>query len=119
MTVLIADHDKDFRHAVKQALAIRREIGIVWEAGDGEEAVELVRRVQPDLVLMAMSMPRLDGLEATRLIKSKQPEVQVVMFSVHIDEVYRRAAIDSGADAFSTSGECWTRLAGKARLLSW
>ena len=110
MTILIADDDRVFRHTVKQILEVKRGIDVVLEAENGEEAVELARTVQPDLVLMDLAMPRLSGLEATKLIKSKQPEIQVIMLSVHNDEIYRRAALSSGADAFFPKSDCWMGL---------
>ncbi len=73
---------------------------MVGEAGDGEEAVRLARDLRPDVVLMDIGMPGLDGLEATRRIKADRPEARVIILTVHGEEAYRRAAGESGADAF-------------------
>jgi DNA-binding NarL/FixJ family response regulator len=107
MTVLIADQDKGFRSAVKKLLEVSGTVKIVWEAGDGEEAVELSRELHPDLVLIEISLPRINGLEATQMIKKTQPNVQVVVLTAYTDEVYRRAAMRSGADAVLPKSICW------------
>ena len=107
MTILIADQDKGFRSLVKNLLQVSGGVRIVWEACDGEEAVELSRELQPDLVLMELSLPRISGLEATQMIKKTLPNVQVVILTAHTGEVYRRAAMRSGADAVLPKSICW------------
>jgi DNA-binding NarL/FixJ family response regulator len=109
MTVLVADDDRTFRGTLKKVMETRRRFRI-WEAGDGEAAVELSRSLQPDLIMMDLSMPRIDGLEATRIIKAEQPEVRIVVCSVHNEPVYRRAASLNGADAFVTKSRCFSEL---------
>lgn len=70
------------------------------EAGNGEEALRLVETLHPDVVLMDLAMPRMSGLEVTRRLKARRPNVAVVMITVHDDEVYRRTALAAGAAAF-------------------
>ena len=100
MTVLIADRNLGFRSAVKKLLQADEKVKMVWEAADGEQAIELARKLRPDLVLMEMSLPRVSGLEATEIIKNKESNVQVIIMGEHTESVYRQAAIRSGADAF-------------------
>lgn len=102
IATLIVDDDRLFRQAVRQLLEQAPEVSVVGEANDGEEAIQLAQELQPDLVLMDISMPRLNGLEATRRIKVERPETKVIVLTVHQDEVYHKAASECGADAFLT-----------------
>ena len=110
MTILIADQDRGFRRAVKEVLEVDENVGTVWEADDGEKAVQLARELRPDLVLMEMSLPRVSGLEATQLIKQTEANVQVIIMGEYTEPVYRRAAIRSGADAFMPKSNAWTAM---------
>ena len=100
MNVLIADDDTGFRATLKRLLEAREGTGTVWEAADGEEAIRYARDLNPDVVLIDLAMPRIDGMEATRLIKAAQPEVFVVVCTVHNEPIYRRVATLNGADGF-------------------
>src|SRR5881409_3815626 len=106
MNVLIADDDPGFRGALKRILGTKPNVHTVWEAKDGEEAVQLTRAFRPDVVLMDLAMPRINGLEATRMIKAIQPDVRVIVCSVHNESIYRRAAGADGADAFIPKSRC-------------
>jgi CheY-like chemotaxis protein len=110
MDILIADDDPGFRGTLKRILDAKPNVHTVWEARDGEEAVQLTRAFRPDVVLMDLAMPRIDGLEATRMIKEKQPEVRVIVCSVHNESIYRRAAAVDGADAFVPKSKCLVML---------
>jgi YesN/AraC family two-component response regulator len=79
--VLIADDRPSSRRGLRALLGVRSQIEIVGEAADGRQAVQLVEELQPDVVLMDVSMPVLDGLEATRLIKCRWPEVLTLFWS--------------------------------------
>lgn len=76
------------------------DIQIVAEASDGDEALHLIVQYQPDVVLMDISMPKLDGFEVTRRVTTDFPNLRVIMLSVHSDEEYVLRALSSGATGY-------------------
>jgi DNA-binding NarL/FixJ family response regulator len=100
--VLIADDRPHSRRGLRAVLNLRPEIVIVGEAMDGEEAVRLVAALRPHVVLMDAKMPQMDGVEATRLIKERWPEIRVVVLTIHAG--YQAEALAAGADAFLVKG---------------
>ena len=109
--ILICDDEPRARQALKALLLTREmtccdestsEIQVAGEARDGYEAVELVKTLVPQVVVIDAWMPGMDGLEATRFIKKNWPEVRVVMLTMYPDQ--RTAALDAGADAFLLKG---------------
>lgn len=109
MKVLVADDNLTFRSTLKRVMETRGGFQ-VWEARDGEEAVELARALQPDLILIDLSMPRMDGLEAVRLIRARDPSVRIIVCSIFQEPIYRRAARVSGADAFLPKSRCYSEM---------
>jgi DNA-binding NarL/FixJ family response regulator len=98
--LLLVDDDVGFRSTLRQLLAQRMEAQILGEAASGEEAIRMTDDLHPDVVLMDLAMPRMSGLEATRQLKTRWPNLAVVILTVHDDEVYRRTALAAGATAF-------------------
>jgi DNA-binding NarL/FixJ family response regulator len=94
------DDDQAFRTVLRRLLEKERGFNVVGEAGDGLEALEQIRVLSPDIILMDIAMPRLNGLEATRTIKTERPGSTVVILTQHQEPAYQRAAAQSGADAF-------------------
>jgi two-component system response regulator DegU len=86
--------------ALRRILHAEPEFLLVGEAKNGEEAIERARELSPDVILMDLNMPRVNGLEATKRIKHTRPETKVIIVSVHSDPLYEIAAIENGADAF-------------------
>jgi len=99
MRVLIVDDHALFRDGIASLLAARG-YQVVGQASDGEEAIAQARQLHPDLILMDIMMPRMGGLEATRLIKAELPQVKVVMLTVSDDEEDLFEAIKSGAQGY-------------------
>ena len=100
--VLIADDDSRARDGLISLLATAPEIEVVGEAANGREAVQLVEEVHPDVVLMDIRMPEMDGLDATRLIKKSWPEIAVIVLT--INTALQAEGLAAGADAFLVKG---------------
>lgn len=96
--VVIADDSARARDGLRALFATWPEIALVGEAANGQEAVRLVGERRPDIVVMDLQMPVMDGVAATRLIKQRWPEVTVIALTVHAVE--QAAALAAGADAF-------------------
>lgn len=99
MRLLIADDHTLFRDSLKSLLQARG-IEVVGESGCGEETVELARKLRPDLVLMDLAMPNMDGLAATRLISAEMPDVKVIILTASNDDEDLFEAIKSGAEGY-------------------
>ena len=98
--ILIADDHELVRDGIKHMLGYEEDLEVVGEASNGREVVELCRRLKPDLVLMDVRMPEMDGLEATRAIKAEQPEVSVLVISLYKNTDYLLEAIEAGAGGY-------------------
>ncbi len=99
MRVLIADDHVLFRDSLKSLLEAR-DFEVVGEANDGREAIELAWKLKPDIVLMDLSMPGVDGLEATKRLAAELPEVKVVVLTAADDDGNLFEAIKSGAKGY-------------------
>ncbi|HSY17702.1 MAG TPA: response regulator transcription factor [Candidatus Acidoferrales bacterium] len=100
ITVLLADDHMIVREGFRKMLELENDIAIVGEAEDGRKAVALAKKLQPDVVLMDIAMPLLNGLEATRQLQKELPGIKVIMLSAHSDDAYVKNATDSGARGF-------------------
>jgi DNA-binding NarL/FixJ family response regulator len=97
VNLLIAEDQRLFRQSLRLLLERERDIRVVGEAVDGRDAFECAMQLKPDMILMDVDMPRLDGVTATRLIKGCLPDVKVLMLSVHDEDARIVAAVQAGA----------------------
>lgn len=100
ITVVIADDIVNTREDVKRLLFFEEDIKVVGEAGDGEEAVRVAEELRPDIVLMDINMPGLDGITATEIITERVPQTAVVIISIQGEQEYIRKAMAAGASDY-------------------
>lgn len=100
ITVLIADDHQVVRQGLRTFLDLRAEVAVVGEAGDGVMAVEMVRQLKPDIVLMDLVMPRLDGVGATREVKTASPQTHVIALTSFTEDDKVFPAIQAGASSY-------------------
>jgi len=98
--ILLADDHAMVRQGFRMILSAQPDMEIVGEAGNGREAVEQAERLQPDLVVMDVAMPELNGIEATRRIAASAPRARVLALSMYKDSVYVREILRAGARGF-------------------
>ena len=98
--IILADDHVILRAGVKRIIQEDPELTVVGEAGDGLELLHLLEESTPDMVILDISMPRLRGLEAIRIIKGLNPEVKVLILTMHKNKDYLYKAMDNGADGY-------------------
>ena len=102
--VLVVDDLERVRTALRNLLVLKEGIEVIGEAEDGDEAVQIAETLNPDVVLMDWKMPNMDGLEATKRIKDFQPEIGVVLLTIHNTDELRQRAREAGVDEFVAKG---------------
>jgi len=104
LRVLVVDDHPAFRRAITSALRMVKDIEVAGEAEGGVDAAERAFDSEADLVLMDLSMPDLDGIEAMRRIHARKPELPVVIFTAHADPGVEKEAREAGASGFLAKG---------------
>jgi DNA-binding NarL/FixJ family response regulator len=100
--IILADDQVSTRRALKALFTYEPRIEVIGEVGDGKEAFRLVGELQPDLILLDVKMPSMDGIEATQRIKSAWPMVKIVVYTLYPD--FQQEAYLAGADYFLIKG---------------
>ena len=100
LTVLIADDQTLFREGIKDLLENEKAIEVVGEAADGQEAVRLAKKLKPNVILMDIKLPHMDGVSATRVIRKECPDTNVLILSSYEDEAHVMESIQAGANGY-------------------
>ncbi len=100
VTVLIADDQTLFREGIKDLLEDEKGISVVGEASNGPEAVAMAKKIKPDVILMDIKLPQMDGVSATRIIRKECPSTNVLILSSYEDEAHVTEAIQAGANGY-------------------
>src|SRR5215469_17365510 len=102
--LLIVDDHEAVRRGIRSLVSSRSDWSICGEAVDGVDAVDKIKELRPDIVLMDISMPRMDGVHATRIVREEVPESRVIIVSQNDPAIARQQASESGAADFVTKG---------------
>ena len=113
--VLLADDQELIRESLSFVLNAQSDITMVGMATNGREAIEMVRREKPDVVLMDIRMPEVDGVECTRLIKAAYPQMKVIILTTFDDDEYEFGALRYGASGYLLKGVSVAELANAVR----
>jgi len=116
-SVLIADDNALIRQGLCELFSREADFEICGEAENGREAIEEAQEVHPDLILLDLSMPVMNGLDAARALKRVMPEVPIIMYSAYGDSFTQREARSAGVSALVSKSENIAVLLGKARSL--
>lgn len=103
--ILIVDDHEIFRRGLRSLLESRPEFQILGEAADGMQAIEKAKELKPELIVMDVSMPQLDGLQATRLIRKQLPSTKILILSQHDTSHMLSAAFEAGANGYVTKSQ--------------
>ncbi len=116
--ILIADDHQLVRVGLKRLLEDEKEFKVIGEAADGQEAVELAKKLNPDVILMDVAMPVMDGMEATkRLVKKRKDPAKVVILTMHADEHYAARLLRMGASGYVVKDAAPAELAEAIRTV--
>ena len=116
--ILLADDHTIVRQGLKLILAAHSDLEVVGEAANGREAVELAATLKPDIVLMDVAMPELNGIEATRRIVQAAPRLRVLVLSMHKEAVYVREILKAGARGYILKDAIDTELVNAVRSVA-
>jgi DNA-binding NarL/FixJ family response regulator len=116
--VLLADDHVLIRAGLRMVVDAQPDLTVVGEAGDGREAIAMAESLKPDVVVMDIGMPTLNGIEAAHQVREKLPGTQIVMLSMHSDEGYVLRALKAGAKAYLLKDSAETDLARAIRSVA-
>jgi DNA-binding NarL/FixJ family response regulator len=111
--IMIVEDNQRARRAIKALISQQAEVNVISEASNGQEAIQKIKEQIPDVILMDMQMPVMDGLEATKAIKAKWSQIKIIVLTMYPD--YQTAVMQAGADAFILKGCPVDELVAKIR----
>jgi DNA-binding NarL/FixJ family response regulator len=117
MRILLVDDDELIRESLTLTLSLEDDIDIVGEADNGKEALQLCAALAPDIVLMDIRMPALDGIGAAQAIKKKHPDIKIMMLTTFADKGNIQNALSAGANGYLLKTDETAAIAGKLRTL--
>lgn len=117
ISVLLVEDHQIVREGTRQLLELHQDMQIVGEASDGLEAVSLAGVLQPDVIVMDVRLPKLNGVEATRAITTRHPKIKVLILSAYEDDSYVFPLLDAGASGYLLKTSSSTELASAIRLV--
>jgi DNA-binding NarL/FixJ family response regulator len=112
---MLADDHRMLREGLRRSM-IDQGFDVIGEASDGEEAIRLAEQLRPEVILMDVTMPQLDGVEATRRIRKHDPDVHIVMLTMHADQEVLSAAIRAGATGYLVKDCSTEEIASAVRM---
>ena len=98
--VLIVDDHQLFREGVVTLLSTAENIEVIAQAVDGQDAIEKVKHFEPDVVLLDIAMPRMNGIDATKKLKALNPGIRIIILSMHLEKEYVKGVLEAGADGY-------------------
>jgi len=116
--ILLADDHTIVRQGLKLILSAHADLEVIGEAANGREAVELADKLRPDVVLMDVQMPELNGIEATRKMAAAHPRIRILVLSMHKESVYVREILKAGARGYILKDAIDTELLNAVRSLA-
>jgi CheY-like chemotaxis protein len=114
--ILIVDDQPRARQSLRALLSTWPAAAEIWEAVDGHEAIQIAQEQRPDIVLMDVRMPGMDGLQATQRIKARWPQIKIIVLTLYCE--YEAEALAAGADTFVGKGEPPERLLAALAVLA-
>jgi len=117
MDLLLVDDDQLIRKSLEITLSREPDIAVTGLAANGAEAVDICKNTPPDIILMDINMPVMDGIAATRLIKARYPEIKIMMLTTFDDRPNIQQALAAGADGYLVKTDKISAIPGKLRLL--
>ena len=115
--LLIVDDIAHVRQGLNTRLNLSDEIEVIGEAGNGFEAIGMALVLNPDVILMDYEMPKLNGIEATEIVKNHSPDIQIVMISIHDSEEIKNKAIEAGVSVYENKATPVDELMDKIRTV--
>lgn len=98
--VMVADDHSLVRQGIKKVLELEPTIRVIGETTNGKDTISLAKKLQPDIILMDINMPQINGIEATKIIKKEMPHIKVLVLTIHDDEEYVYETVRSGASGY-------------------